>query len=82
MRGSTLKDRIEYIYIYINIKGSTNRNKMKENGLRWFGYIHLRPIDATVIDLIVLRLQISLCRGKPKKSWIKIINNNSMTVNQ
>ncbi|KAL6574870.1 hypothetical protein OROMI_012155 [Orobanche minor] len=51
---------------------------MMENRLRWFGHVRRRPVDAPVRRLESWGTSnIVKGRGRPKKTWIKL-NENDM----
>ncbi|KAL6496757.1 hypothetical protein OROHE_027335 [Orobanche hederae] len=51
--------------------------QMMENRLRWFGHVRRRPVDAPVRRLESWGTSnIVKGRGRPKKTWIKLIEND------
>ncbi|KAL6521655.1 hypothetical protein OROGR_018224 [Orobanche gracilis] len=59
------------------VRVASIEDKMMENRLRWFGHVRRRPVDAPVRRLESWRtINIVKGRGRPKKTWIKLIEND------
>ena len=48
MNDNTLRDRIRNEYICRKLQVTPIENKMRENRLRWFGYVQCRPINMPI----------------------------------
>ncbi|KAL6587589.1 hypothetical protein OROMI_000567 [Orobanche minor] len=58
-------------------EGASTSMNMMENRLRWFGHVRRRPVDAPVRRLESWGTSnIVKGRGRPKKTWIKLIEND------
>lgn len=53
MSSNTFKDRMKKENIWSKLGITPIEDKMRENRIRWFGYVHRRPINAIVKELIV-----------------------------
>ncbi|KAL6542551.1 hypothetical protein OROMI_024153 [Orobanche minor] len=59
------------------VRVASIEDKMMENRLRWFGHVRRRPVDAPVRMLESWGTNnIVKGRGRPKKTWIKLIEND------
>ncbi|KAL6544202.1 hypothetical protein OROGR_010699 [Orobanche gracilis] len=77
MCGHTKKDRLKNEVIRENVRVASIEDKMMENRLRWFGHVRRRPVDAPLRMLESWRtINIVKGRGRPKKTWIKLIEND------
>ncbi|KAL6505368.1 hypothetical protein OROGR_025185 [Orobanche gracilis] len=77
MCGHTKKDRLRNEVIREKVRVASIEDKMMENRLRWFGHVRRRPVDAPVRRLESWRtINIVKGRGRPKKTWIKLIEND------
>ncbi|KAL6546097.1 hypothetical protein OROGR_009971 [Orobanche gracilis] len=77
MCGHTKKDRLRNEVIREKVRVASIEDKMMENRLRWFGHVRRRPVDAPVRRLENWRtINIVKGRGRPKKIWIKLIEND------
>ncbi|KAL6494119.1 hypothetical protein OROGR_032028 [Orobanche gracilis] len=77
MCGHTKKDRLRNEVIREKVRVASIEDKMMENRLRWFGHVRRRPVDAPVRRLESWgTINIVKGRGKPKKTWIKLIEND------
>ncbi|KAL6588053.1 hypothetical protein OROMI_001031 [Orobanche minor] len=77
MCGHTKKDRLRNEVIREKVKVASIEDKMMENRLRWFGHVRRRPVDAPVRRLESWGTSnIVKGRGRPKKTWIKLIEND------
>ncbi|KAL6521646.1 hypothetical protein OROGR_018215 [Orobanche gracilis] len=70
-------DRLRNEVIREKVRVASIEDKMMENRLRWFGHVRRRPVDAPVRRLESWRtINIVKGRGRPKKTWIKLIEND------
>ncbi|KAL6573472.1 hypothetical protein OROHE_001931 [Orobanche hederae] len=77
MCGHTKKDRLRNEVIIEKVRVASIEDKMMENRLRWFGHVRRRPVDAPVSRLESWGTSnIVKGRGRPKKTWIKLIEND------
>ncbi|KAL6549287.1 hypothetical protein OROGR_008431 [Orobanche gracilis] len=77
MYGHTKKDRLRNEVIREKVRVAYIEDKMMENRLRWFGHVMRRPVDASVRRLKSWgTINIVKGRDKPKKTWIKLIEND------
>ncbi|KAL6548523.1 hypothetical protein OROGR_008944 [Orobanche gracilis] len=77
MCGHTKKDRLRNDVIREKVRVASIEDKMMENRLRWFGHVRRRPVDAPMRRLESWRtINIVKGRGRPKKTWIKLIEND------
>ncbi|KAL6579130.1 hypothetical protein OROMI_009346 [Orobanche minor] len=77
MCGHTKKDRLRNEVIREKVRVASIEDKMMENRLRWFGHVRRRPVDAPVRRLESWGTSnIVKGRGRPKKTWIKLIEND------
>ncbi|KAL6501656.1 hypothetical protein OROGR_026789 [Orobanche gracilis] len=77
MCGHTKKDRLRNEVIREKVRVASIEDKMMENRLRWFGHVRRRPVDAPVRRLESWgTINIVKGRGRPKKTWIKLIEND------
>ncbi|KAL6517101.1 hypothetical protein OROHE_017807 [Orobanche hederae] len=77
MCGHTKKDRLRNEVIREKVRVASIEDKMMENRLRWFGHVRRRPVDASVRRLESWGTSnIVKGRGRPKKTWIKLIEND------
>ncbi|KAL6564597.1 hypothetical protein OROMI_016047 [Orobanche minor] len=77
MCGHTKKDRLRNEVIREKVRVASIEDKMMENRLRWFGHVRRRPVDAPVRRLESWGTSnIVKGRGKPKRTWIKLIEND------
>ncbi|KAL6508141.1 hypothetical protein OROHE_021683 [Orobanche hederae] len=77
MCGHTKKDRLRNEVIREKVRVASIEDKMMENRLRWFGHARRRPIDAPMRRLESWGTSnIVKGRGRPKKTWIKLIEND------
>ncbi|KAL6570221.1 hypothetical protein OROMI_014735 [Orobanche minor] len=77
MCGHTKKDRLRNEVIREKVRVASIEDKMMENRLRWFGHVRRRPVDAPVRRLESWGTSnIVKGRGRPKKTWIKLIKND------
>ncbi|KAL6524564.1 hypothetical protein OROHE_016235 [Orobanche hederae] len=77
MCGHTKKDRLRNEVIREKVRVASTEDKMMENRLRWFGHVRRRPVDAPVRRLESWGTSnIVKGRGRPKKTWIKLIEND------
>ncbi|KAL6519880.1 hypothetical protein OROMI_032774 [Orobanche minor] len=77
MCGHTKKDRLRNEVIREKVRVASIEDKMMENRLRWFGHVRRRPVDAPVMRLESWGTSnIVKGRGRPKKTWIKLIEND------
>ncbi|KAL6541798.1 hypothetical protein OROGR_011284 [Orobanche gracilis] len=77
MCGHTKKDRLRNEVIREKVRVASIEDKMMENRLRWFGHVRRRPVDAPVRRIESWRtINIVKGRGRPKKTWIKLIEND------
>ncbi|KAL6494468.1 hypothetical protein OROGR_031268 [Orobanche gracilis] len=77
MCGHTKKDRLRNEVIREKVRVASIEDKMMENRLRWFGHVRRRPVDAPLRRLESWRtINIVKGRGRPKKTWIKLIEND------
>ncbi|KAL6532562.1 hypothetical protein OROHE_013984 [Orobanche hederae] len=77
MYGHTKKDRLRNEVIREKLRVASIEDKMMENRLRWFGHVRKRPVDAPVRRLESWGTSnIVKGRGRPKKTWIKLIEND------
>ncbi|KAL6544055.1 hypothetical protein OROGR_010552 [Orobanche gracilis] len=77
MCGHTKKDQLRNEVIREKVRVASIEDKMMENPLRWFGHVRRRPVDAPVRRLESWRtINIVKGRGRPKKTWIKLIEND------
>ncbi|KAL6504070.1 hypothetical protein OROGR_025993 [Orobanche gracilis] len=77
MCGHTKKDRLRNEVIREKVRVASIEDKMMENRLRWFGHVRRRPVDAPVRRLERWgTINIVKGRDKPKKTWIKLIEND------
>ena len=75
MCGKTMRDRVRNERVHKMIKVAPIKEKMRENRLRWFGYIQRRPTNAPVRKSDVIHIKGNTRgRGRPKLTWIEIIN--------
>ncbi|KAL6577233.1 hypothetical protein OROMI_011509 [Orobanche minor] len=78
MCGHTKKDRLRNEVIREKVRVASIEDKMMENRLRWFGHVRRRPVDAPVRRLESWGTSnIVKGRGRPKKTWIKLIENDT-----
>ncbi|KAL6519048.1 hypothetical protein OROHE_017472 [Orobanche hederae] len=72
-----IKDRLRNEVIREKVRVASIEDKMMENRLRWFGHVRRRPVDAPVRRLESWGTSnIVKGRGRPKKTWIKLIEND------
>ncbi|KAL6508131.1 hypothetical protein OROHE_021673 [Orobanche hederae] len=77
MCGHTKNDRLRNEVIREKVRVASIEEKMMENRLRWFGHVRRRPVDAPVRRLESWGTSnIVKGRGRPKKTWIKLIEND------
>ncbi|KAL6564528.1 hypothetical protein OROMI_015978 [Orobanche minor] len=77
MCGHTKKDRLRNEVIREKVRVASIEDKMMENRLRWFGHVRRRPVDTPVRRLESWGTSnIVKGRGRPKKTWIKLIEND------
>ncbi|KAL6531877.1 hypothetical protein OROMI_028240 [Orobanche minor] len=77
MCGHTKKDRLRNEAIREKVRVASIEDKMMNNRLRWFGHVRRRPVDAPVRRLESWGTSnIVKGRGRPKKTWIKLIEND------
>ncbi|KAL6494927.1 hypothetical protein OROGR_030846 [Orobanche gracilis] len=77
MCGHTKKDRLRNEVIREKVRVASIEDKMMENRLRWFGHVRRRPVEAPVRRLESWgTINIVKGRGRPKKIWIKLIEND------
>ncbi|KAL6501581.1 hypothetical protein OROGR_026714 [Orobanche gracilis] len=77
MCGHTKKDRLRNEVIREKVRVASIEDKMMENRLRWFGHVRRRLVDALVRRLESWgTINIVKGRGRPKKTWIKLIEND------
>ncbi|KAL6572444.1 hypothetical protein OROMI_013402 [Orobanche minor] len=77
MCGHTKKDRLRNEVIREKVRVASIEDKMMENRLRWFGHVRRRPVDAPVRRLESCGTSnIVKGRGRPKRTWIKLIEND------
>ncbi|KAL6516422.1 hypothetical protein OROGR_019727 [Orobanche gracilis] len=77
MCGHTKKDRLRNEVIREKVRVASIEDKMMENRLRWFGHVRRRHVDAPVRRLESWgTINIVKGRGRPKKTWIKLIEND------
>ncbi|KAL6530710.1 hypothetical protein OROGR_014570 [Orobanche gracilis] len=77
MCGHTKKDRLRNEVIREKVRVTSIEDKIMENRLRWFGHVRRRPVDAPVRRLEIWgTINIVKGRGRPKKTWIKLIEND------
>ncbi|KAL6534459.1 hypothetical protein OROHE_013384 [Orobanche hederae] len=77
MCGHTKKDRLRNEVIREKVRVASMEDKMMKNRLRWFGHVRRRPVDAPVRRLESWGTSnIVKGRGRPKKTWIKLIEND------
>ncbi|KAL6532678.1 hypothetical protein OROHE_014100 [Orobanche hederae] len=77
MCGHTKKDRLRNEVIREKVRVVSIEDKMMENRLRWFGHVRRRLVDAPVRRLESWGTSnIVKGRGRPKKTWIKSIEND------
>ena len=74
MCGKTRMDKVRNEDICSLVGVAPIEDKMRENRLRWFGHIGLRPTDAPVrrvekIDIV----QGKKLRGRPKMTWMEVV---------
>jgi len=79
--GHTRVDKIRNEVIRGKIGVASMENKIRDTRLRWFGHIRRRDMDAPVrrcekID----RSNYRRSRGRPKKSWSKVIRYDLKTL--
>ncbi|KAL6553120.1 hypothetical protein OROGR_006962 [Orobanche gracilis] len=78
MCGHTKKDRLRNEVIREKVRVASIEDTMMENRLRWFGHVRRRPVDAPVRRLESWgTINIVKGRGRPKKTWIKLIENDT-----
>ena len=74
MCGNTRRDKVRNEDIRIKIGSASIEEKMRENHLRWFGYVRRRPTDAPVWRVKRIKLgQVKRAKGRPRKTWIDVI---------
>ena len=74
MCGNTRRDKMRNEDIYIKIGVASIEEKMRENRLRWFGYVRRKPADAPVWRVERINLgQVKRAEGRPKKTWMEVI---------
>ena len=79
MCGNTRRDKVRNEDIRIKIGVASIEEKMRENRLRWFGYVRCRPIDAfRRVERIKLG-QVKRAQGRPKKTWMEVIRQDIET---
>ncbi|KAL7242429.1 hypothetical protein ACSBR1_014913 [Camellia fascicularis] len=67
MCNKTRKGRVRNMYIREWVKVVPIEDKLRENRLRWFGYIHWRPTEAVVKRYDTVTLDGSVRgRGRPR----------------
>ncbi|KAL6559063.1 hypothetical protein OROHE_006432 [Orobanche hederae] len=82
MCGHTKKDRLRNEVIREKVRVASIEDKMMENRLRWFGHVRRRPVDAPVRRLESWGTSnIVKGRGRPQKTWIKLIENDAVSWN-
>ena len=74
MRDKTMMDKVRNEDIRSLIGVAPIEDKMRENRLRWFGYIGRRPMDAPIrrVEKIDIE-QGKKLRGRPKMTWMEVV---------
>ena len=74
MCGNTRKDKVRNEDIRTKIDVTSIKEKMRENCLRWFGYVRRRLTDALVrrVEHVKLRL-VKRAQRRLKKTWMEVI---------
>ena len=79
--GHTRFDKISNEVIRDKIGEASIEDKIKEARLRWFGHISRRNMDSPVKRCErIERPKYKRGRGRPKKSWSKVIRHNWKTL--
>ena len=74
MCGKTRMDKIRNEIIRSLVGVAPIEDKMRENRLRWFGHIGLRPMDAPIKRVEKIDFEQSKkLRGRPKMTWIEVV---------
>ena len=77
MCGHTRKDRLRNEIIRKKVGVAPIEFKMMENRLRWFGHVSRRSSDAPVRRIEGWQSdRIARGRGRPKKTWRKVIEHD------
>ena len=74
MNGHTRMDRIRSDNIRNNINVAPIKDKVREGQLRWYGYVHRRPLEAPVRaweDILVPNARRG--RGQSRLTWVDVV---------
>jgi hypothetical protein len=72
----TKEDKIRNEYVRGSINVSTIVNKMRENKFRWFGHVMRQEETKAVRVVMKMNVEGKRRRGRPKKRWLDIIEND------
>jgi hypothetical protein len=82
MCGHTKKDKVRNEIIREKVGVESIEAKMRENHLRWFGYIHRRWEDAPIRRIEKWRHdRLDKGRGRSKKIWMEVIKKDMSLLN-
>lgn len=66
-------------YIKGNLEITNRVGKIRENRLRWFGYVEKRNKDKIVKKMSEMRVKKNQRRARSKKKWMKVIKGDIRT---